>query len=274
MPRASAFRFTGATAVVTGAASGMGEQMAHQLARRGTNVVLLDRDADRLEAVATAVGTSSPTVKVDTTVVDLSAVDSLGGVVDDLLTRNPSVDLLINNAGIAFGGSFEQLSSADFDSVMDINFRAPVELTRRLLPTLRQSRGAHIVNISSLFGIIAPPGQSAYAASKFAIRGFSECLRHELAPAIGVTVVHPGGIKTRIAETAGSASGASADEIAAGKATFAKLLKYPADKAATRILDGVEKRRGRVLIAPEAHAADVVARLFPARYQAIIGRSM
>lgn len=274
MPSLPPFRFPGATALVTGAASGMGEQMAYELARRGTDLILLDRDAERLADVAQAIGTASPARSIDTVVADLSDLDRLGIAIDGIVERHERIDLLINNAGIAFGGSFEQLSAKDFDTVMDINFRAPVDITRRLLPTLRRSPGSHIVNVSSLFGIVAPPGQSAYSSSKFAIRGFTECLRHELAPNIGVTSVHPGGIKTRIAETAGSAAGATDKEIEAGKATFAKLLTYPADKAALRILDGVEKRKGRVLIAASAHSVDILARLFPATYFSVMRRAM
>lgn len=274
MPSLPPFRFPGATALVTGAASGMGEQMAYELARRGTDLILLDRDAERLADVAQAIGAASPARSIDTVVADLSDLDRLGIAIDGIVERHERIDLLINNAGIAFGGSFEQLSAKDFDTVMDINFRAPVDITRRLLPTLRRSPGSHIVNVSSLFGIVAPPGQSAYSSSKFAIRGFTECLRHELAPDIGVTSVHPGGIKTRIAETAGSAAGATDKEIEAGKATFAKLLTYPADKAALRILDGVEKRKGRVLIAASAHSVDILARLFPATYFSVMRRAM
>lgn len=274
MPSLPPFRFPGSTALVTGAASGMGEQMAHELARRGTDLILLDRDAERLASVASAITAASPARSVDTVVADLSDLAALGVVVDGILERHERIDLLINNAGIAFGGSFEQLSSKDFDTVMAINFQAPVDLTRRVLPTLRRSPGSHIVNVSSLFGIVAPPGQSAYSSSKFAIRGFTEVLRHELDGQIGVTSVHPGGIKTRIAETAGSAAGATDDEIAKGKATFAKLLTYPADKAALKILDGVEKRKGRVLIAASAYTVDILARLAPAKYFSIMRRGM
>jgi NAD(P)-dependent dehydrogenase (short-subunit alcohol dehydrogenase family) len=154
---------------------------------------------------------------------------------------------------------------------MAINFAAPVALCRGLLPALRASAGSHIVNVSSLFGLIGPPGQSAYSSSKYALRGFSEVLRHELAPAgIGVTTVHPGGIRTRIAETARVAANATPEQERAGKAAFAKLLTYPADKAAAQILDGVERRKGRVLIATSAVVPDILARLFPVRYADVL----
>jgi short-subunit dehydrogenase len=267
------FRFAGAHAVLTGAASGMGEQMAHQLADRGTHLVLVDRDAPRLESVAGEVRRRHPGIEVHTEVADLADVAGVPALVERVLAASPRVDLLVNNAGVAMGGGFADLSAEEFDWVMAINFAAPVALCRGLLPALRSSSGSHIVNVSSLFGLIGPPGQSAYCSSKYAIRGFSEVLRHELAPeGIGVTTVHPGGIRTRISETARVAASVSEQEAAAGKAGFAKLLTYPADKAARQILDGVEQRRGRVLIAVSAVVPDLVARLFPVRYAAVLAR--
>ena len=155
--------------------------------------------------------------------------------------------------------------------MMAINFAAPVALCRGLLPSLRSAEGAHIVNVSSVFGLIGPPGQAAYSSSKFAIRGFSEVLRQELAPAgIGVTTVHPGGIRTRIAQTARIAAKATPEQARAGQAAFAKLLTYPADEAAAEILDAVEHRRSRVLIASSARIPDLLSRLFPVRYAEVL----
>ncbi len=267
------FSFFGAHAVLTGAASGMGEQMAHQLAGRGTHLVLIDRDADRLGAVATDVRQRYPNLDVHDEVADLADLSAIDSLITRILTVSPRVDLLINNAGVAMGGAFADLTAEEFDWVQDINFRAPVALCRGLLPTLRESPGAHIVNVSSLFGLIGPAGQSAYSASKFALRGFSEVLRAELAPlGIGVTTVHPGGIRTRIAESARVAANAPAVQVAAGRAGFAKVLTYPADKAATEILDGVQHRKGRVLIAFSARFVDALARLLPGHYAAVLGR--
>jgi short-subunit dehydrogenase len=269
MSKLPRYRFAGGTAVVTGAASGMGEQLAYGLARRGSDLVLIDRDADRLAAVADRVSG----VRVEAVVADLSDIAGLDGVAARVLASNPRVTLLVNNAGVALGGTFGQVSADEFDWVLDINFRAPVALTRLLLPALLESPGSHVVNVSSLFGLIAPPGQTAYSASKFALRGFSESLRHELADrGVGVTTVHPGGIRTRIAETARVAAGVDEAEAAQGKAAFAKLLTYPADKAAEQILAGVGKRKGRVLIAWTAIAPDVLARLFPTSYLAVMNR--
>lgn len=268
------YSFAGGTAVLTGAASGMGEQMAYGLAHRGSNLVLLDRDADRLDGVAATIRRRRPDLRVDALVVDLAGQDALDLAAQRILTDHPRITLLINNAGVGMGGHFRHLSAEEFDWVMRINFHAPVALTRWLLPALRNSPGSHIVNVSSVFGLVAPPGESAYSASKYAIRGFSEALRHELnAEGIGVTTVHPGGIRTRIAQTARIAA-SIIDEAAkeAGRELADKLLTYPADKAATRILASVQKRRARLLIGWTAVLPDSIARVFPASYWSVLSR--
>lgn len=267
------FSFAGARAVVTGAASGMGEQMALQLADRGTHLVLVDRDGPRLDDVARRVRTQHAGLDVTTHVADLADADAVQALAADVLAASDRLDLLVNNAGVALGGGFLDVTKEEFDWVMAINFQAPVDLTRALLPALLRSSGGHVVNVSSLFGLIGPAGQSAYSSSKYAIRGFSEVLRHELEPhGVGVTTAHPGGIKTRIAETARVAASASEEEAARGKRAFAKLLTYPADKAAAQILRGVERRKARVLIAYSAVVPDVLARLMPTGYGRVLGK--
>jgi short-subunit dehydrogenase len=263
------FDFTRGTAIVTGAASGIGEQLAHALARRGSALALIDRDAERLELVAQAVRPVSgrPLTCYVTDLADDVATHALGG---KLAVAHPDARLLINNAGVALGGTFEQVSEEEFDWLLAVNLRAVITLTRALLPVLRANPGSHLVNVSSLFGLIAPPGQVAYATSKFAVRGFTEALRAELAGDVGVTVVHPGGIRTRIAETARVAAAASAAEVAAGKAEFARLLTYPPERAAEQIVAAVEHRRPRLLIALSARIPDAIARLAPARYPALL----
>src|SRR4051794_25526161 len=219
------YAFAGGTAAVTGAASGIGEALAHTLAARGSDLVLLDRDAERLEGVAGAVRSRPPRRKVSSLVVDLADDEATQAIGARLAAEHPEITLLVNNAGVALGGRFDQVTLDEFDWVLAINFRAVVRLTHALLPRLKAHPGAHVVNVSSVFGIVAPPGQAAYAASKFAVRGFSEALRHELAEnGIGVTVVHPGGIRTRIAETARVGSGVSPAEYEKGRAQFATLL--------------------------------------------------
>jgi short-subunit dehydrogenase len=262
-----AYRFAGGTAVVTGAASGIGAALAPLLAARGSDLVLVDRDAERLAAVADAVRSAHPAVSVDTAVVDLADPVATQRVADELVAAHPGTTLLVNNAGVALGGRFDQVTLDEFDWVMEINFRAVVRLTKAFLPTLKAHPGSHVVNLSSLFGLMAPAGQAAYASSKFAVRGFTEALRHELAEdGVGVTSVHPGGIRTRIAETARVASGVDAEEAAAGKADFAKLLTFPAEKAAELIVTAVERRKPRLLIGVSAKVPDVLVRVAPGGY--------
>lgn len=270
MSPSAPFRFAGATAVLTGAASGIGEQLAHGLAARGTHLVLLDRDAAGLETVAGAVRAGHPDLPVRTVVADLAELSALPGVAERIRAEHPRIDLLVNNAGVGLGGSFEQVSAEEFDWLMDINFRAPVVLTRELLPALLATPGSHLVNLSSLFGLIAPPGQVAYSASKYALRGFSEGLRHELAGRVGVTVVHPGGVRTRIAETARTPACVPEAQVRKDLEDFAALLSYPAERAAADILGAVERRRGRLLVAPSAVLPDLVARILPGSYWPVL----
>ncbi len=262
-----AYRFAGGTAVVTGAASGIGAALAPLLAARGSDLVLVDRDAERLAGVAAAIRSAHPAVSVATAVVDLADPEATQRVADELVAAHPGTTLLVNNAGVALGGRFDQVTLDEFDWVMQINFSAVVRLTKAFLPTLKAHPGSHVVNVSSLFGLMAPAGQAAYSSSKFAVRGFTEALRHELAEdGVGVTSVHPGGIRTRIAETARVASGVDAEEAAAGKADFAKLLTFPAEKAAELIVRAVERRRPRLLIGVSAKVPDVLVRVAPGGY--------
>lgn len=254
------YTFAGGTAVVTGAASGIGAALAHALAERGSNLVLVDRDAERLAAVAKSVRS---TVEVSTHVADLASEAETAAVAERVLAENPRLTLLINNAGVALGGRFDQVTAEEFGWVIDVNFRAPVELTHALLPALKASAGSHIANVSSVFGLIAPAGQSAYSASKFALRGFTESIRHELAGQVGVTSVHPGGIRTRIAESARIGSG-----VPGGLDTkrWERLLRMDPAKAAAVIVDAIEHRKPRVLIGWSAKIPDLLARVVPGSY--------
>ncbi|WP_433533329.1 SDR family NAD(P)-dependent oxidoreductase [Micromonospora sp. CA-263727] len=257
------FDFTNGTAVVTGAAGGIGAALAHGLARRGSALVLVDRDAGRLDAVAAEIrATGGP---VATHLVDLADPAATALLATEIRDRHPRIRLLVNNAGVALGGRFDEVTLDEFSWVVDVNFRAVAQLTHALLPALKAEPGAHLVTISSLFGLIAPPGQVAYAASKFAVRGFTEALRHELAAdGIGVTCVHPGGIRTRIARDARVGSGvvdrAGHD---AARQRFERLLTIDPATAAERILRGVARRRSRVLVGGSARLLDLLARIAP-----------
>jgi short-subunit dehydrogenase len=258
------FVFRGRTAVVTGAASGIGEQVAHALARRGMTLVLLDRDAERLRAVAAEVRFLNPGVEVGTIVVDLGDATALELVAEGIRAAHPRVHLLVNNAGVALAGMFEQTSLDEFEWLVDINLRAPIRLTHHLLPVLLAASNAHIVNVSSIFGIVAPPGQTAYSTSKFGLRGFSEALRSELyVHGIGVTTVHPGGIRTAIARNARAATGVHDEDAAQGREAFDRFLRIPPERAAELVVRAVERRRARLLIGGSARIPDLAARIAP-----------
>jgi len=201
-------------------------------------------------------------------VADTQAIASLPNKIE---ARHGRLTILINNAGVALGGTFEQLSLEDFEWLMNINFWGVVRLTKAFLPMLKRQRQANIVNMSSLFGIIAPPGQTAYCASKFGVRGFSESLRHELAgSSVAVTVVHPGGIATSIAKNARLPAGASPKEAETGIKAIEKMLTLSPDVAAEQIVAGMQDRVPRVLIGKDAKRAEIIQRLFPASYFSIL----
>ncbi len=267
------YEFAGGTAVVTGAASGIGEALAAQLAERGSHLVLVDRDEQRLTLVAERLRAAHAGLGVVTHVADLADDDQTAALATALATEHPETTLLVNNAGVALGGRLDQVTLEEFDWVMAVNFRSVVRLTHALLPVLKAHPGAHLVNVSSVFGIFAPAGQAAYSASKFAVRGFTEAVRHELAEnGVGVTVVHPGGIKTRIAESARTGSGVSIEEYEQGRKQFAKLLTMPPEKAAAQIVAAIGKRRPRLLIGWSATVPDVLVRLMPGSYWKLIAR--
>ena len=260
------FEFAGGSAVVTGAASGIGEALARDLAGRGMDLVLLDVDAARLAAVA-----ASLPGRVETHVVDLADAAATAAVAGAVMAVHRRIRLLVNNAGVALGGRFDQVTLDEFEWVIRVNFLGTVRLTHALLPALKAQPGSHVVNLSSLFGIIAPGGQAAYSASKFAVRGFTEALRQELAvDGIGVTSVHPGGIKTRIGESAKVGSGVPPEYAEAHRDDWKRLLTLDPAEAAAVILRGVERRRGRVLITRTAKVLDLLARTFPVGYTKVL----
>ena len=275
--RRPALVVAGGTAVVTGAAGGMGEHLATGLARRGADLVLLDRDAEGLARVAADIARETPGAQVDTHVVDLADRGEADAVIARIRDGHPGVTMLFNNAGVAIGGRFGQVSAADFDWLLEINLLVPIRLTRALLPVMLENGQGQVVNTSSLFGLVGPPGQSAYSTSKYGLRGFSESLRSELEAEerpVGVTVVHPGGIRTNIATNARVAEGVDPMEAEQNKKAFAKMLTYPADRAAEEIIEAAIARRPRLLIGNDARALDVVARLSPSRYWSLMGRAM
>jgi NAD(P)-dependent dehydrogenase (short-subunit alcohol dehydrogenase family) len=271
----------GRVAVITGAGSGIGRAIALCLARRGCHLALADIDEPglaRTQALAKALGqaqaqapANSTGLRVSAHHLDVANREAVGALPAVVLEAQGRVDLLVNNAGVALAGNFELVSEADFEWLMEINFYGVVRMTRAFLPALRASDDACIVNISSVFGLISPPGQSAYSASKFAVRGFSNALRHELAGTrVAVSVVHPGGVATSIARNARIAPGVPADELRHRLELAEQLLRMPPEKAGEIIVRGVEKRRPRILVGRDALMVSLLERLVPVGYWRVL----
>lgn len=268
------FAFAGRTCVITGAASGIGAALAQDLAKRRAVLVLVDRDTDGLERIAAA-ARQLGAAQVSTFVVDLADGHDRSDLAAEVAARHGGTDLLVNNAGVALSGTFDQVDLKDFDWLMEINLHAVVRMTKAFLPQLLARPGSHVVNVSSLFGLVAPPAQVAYATSKFAVRGFSESLRHELSGRVGLTVVHPGGVKTNIALNA-RLSGADVDGRQAEQIRrfTEKALTLPPEEAARQIVAAVQARKPRLVITRTAKLADVLARVAPGRYWNLIERQV
>lgn len=258
----------GKTAVVTGAASGIGRGVALALARCGCNMALADVNVAGLAQTVELVRAAAfGEVRVSQHELDVANRVAVADFPRVVLAAHPGVDVLVNNAGVAIGGTFEVASEEDFDWLFEINFFGVVRMTRAFLPLLRKSAEARVVNVSSVFGIISPPEQSAYSASKFAVRGFSNALRHELAGSnVGVTVVHPGGVATSISDNARVPKGVSPEELARRKAIMKKALRMDPNEAGEIIVRGIERRKARVLVGSDAKLIAVVERIAPVVY--------
>ncbi len=266
-------RLKNRTAVITGAGSGIGRAIAVSLARRGCHLALVD--IDEAGMAETLVQTGAYGVRVSRHRVDVAERVTVAELPDLVAAEHVGVDVLINNAGVAVGGTFEQVSEEDFEWLFEINFWGVVRMTRAFLPLLRASTDARVVNLSSVYGLIAPPEQAAYAASKFAVRGFSEALRHELEGSrVGVTVVHPGGVNTSIAEKARVPAGVTEEEIAERREKYRKLLRLSPEIAGETIVRGIERRQARVLVGSDARVISVIARLMPVSYWKLLAREL
>src|SRR5690349_17943691 len=260
-------------AVVTGAGSGIGRGLARQLAVAGSALALVDIDAAGLEQTAASLAERG--VQLSTLVLDVSDESAMQALAPEVLARHGRVTLLINNAGVALHGRFEEISLDDLRWLMGINFWGVVYGVKYFLPLLKKEPRAHIVNISSVFGIVAPAGQSAYSASKFAVRGFTEALRHELeGSSVHVSCVHPGGIRTPIARRARLGANTSPSSRDEAVARFDRITPTMPDAAAARILQGVERREPRILIGRDARKIDVLQRLRPGTYWKALARRM
>ncbi len=268
-------RLAGRTAVITGAGSGIGRATALALAARGCHLALADIDHARAETTARDIkrAPGREGLRVSAHQLDVSNRTAVLEFPSLVLAKHSGVDLLFNNAGVGLAGTYEQVSDDDVAWLMGINFWGVVWMTRAFLPLLHKSDDARLVNISSVFGIVAPAGNVAYSASKFAVRGFSEALRWELeGSTVGVTVVHPGGVATNIANDARMPD--AVDEVERKrKLEFSrKRLRMPPEKAGEIIVRGVERRKLRVLVGWDAVALSILTRLMPVRYWSVLKR--
>jgi butyryl-CoA dehydrogenase len=266
--------FTDRVAVVTGAASGIGRALSLALARRGAHVALVDRNEPGLAAVAGEVAALGR--KASRHVADVADRARMEALPDEVLREHGRVSFLANNAGVSVAGAFEEQSLDDFAWIVGINFWGVVHGTKAFLPHLKAAGEGHIVNVSSVFGLVSVPSQSAYNAAKFAVRGFTDALRMELEVdpcGVSCTTVHPGGVKTNIVRTARIHENAADLAGDADLSTqFEKVALTSPDKAARQILAAVQADRRRTLVGPDAKVIDLIARL-PARlYQRLLVR--
>ena len=271
--------FENKVAAITGAGSGIGRALAVELGRQGCHLALADVNAAALEETRQLLASSG--VRVSTAVVDVADREQVQAWADKAASEHGRVNLIFNNAGVAHAGTVEGSDYSEYEWIMNINFWGVVNGTKAFLPHLKASGNGHVVNVSSVFGLFAQPGMSAYNATKYAVRGFTESLRQELDmedSGVSASCAHPGGIKTNIAKTArmnesmAKVTGQAADK--ARQQFNDQLLRTTPEKAAQVILRGVQRDSRRILIGADAHAIDVMLRLAPVLYQRVVTASM
>lgn len=266
---ATSNHFRGKVAVVTGAGSGIGRALAVDLAGRGARLAVSDIDSHGLAETVRQVEALAAEVRSDH--LDVGERAAVFAYADAVVQHFGVVNIVFNNAGISFSGEVEVSEFKDMERIMDIDFWGVVNGTKAFLPHLVASGDGHVVNTSSLFGLLAMPSQSAYNAAKFAVRGFTESLRQEMIIAkrpVKVSCVHPGGIKTNIVRNGTAAAGT--DNVAVAELFDAKLAKTTATEAARVILRGVEKGHARILVGADAKALDALVRLTGSGYQRVV----
>jgi NAD(P)-dependent dehydrogenase (short-subunit alcohol dehydrogenase family) len=258
-------------AVITGAGSGMGRCLAQQLAAKGSSLALADVSENGLNETTAVLGPTNR--KVTQHIVNVADEARVKSFAEEVAQEHGRATILFNNAGVALLGHLDEISLQDFRWLMDINFWGVVYGVTYFLPLLKKEKRAHIVNTSSLLGFFGASGQGAYCASKFAVRGYTESLHHELLGTnVGVTCVHPGFVRTAIAEHAKVGQRAGGSLRQESLARFQKVARTDASAAAAKILRGVELNKARVLIGPDAYFVDIWQRLKPASYWNLIAK--
>ncbi len=267
----------GRVAAVTGAASGIGRELAILLAKSGAHLAISDVDEVGLAETVDLAKMAGQGVTITSQTLDVADRDAMHAWADQVVEDHGKVNLIVNNAGVALGATVDGMSYEDFDWLIGINFQGVVAGTKAFLPHLKAAGEGHVVNISSVFGLMGIPSQSAYNAAKFAVRGFTEALRVELdieKCGVSATTVHPGGIKTNIAKNA--RMDASVTDIGQdtedATAEMEKLFITTPARAAKAIVRAVEKDKRRLLIGPDAWAISLLSKLPPGMYQGILAR--
>ncbi|AOA59773.1 SDR family NAD(P)-dependent oxidoreductase [Acinetobacter larvae] len=265
--------FNNKVAAITGAGSGIGQQLALQLAKQGCHLSLSDVNLAGLEATAELLKDSA--VHVTYQQLDVADRDAVRAWAAQTVADHGAVNMIFNNAGVALGSTVEGASYEELEWIFNINFWGVVYGTKEFLPYIKKTGDGHIINISSLFGLVAQPTQSAYNATKFAVRGFTESLRIELDMencGVSALCVHPGGIRTNIANAAKTNDSVRSLGMNPHKSakSFNKLLRTPPEQAANEILQAVKAEKPRLLIGNDAKMIDVIQRVLPTRYQDVI----
>ncbi|EON32410.1 short-chain dehydorgenase/reductase [Gordonia terrae C-6] len=258
--------FRGKVVVITGAGSGMGRDIAVKLARRGARLAISDVTPDGLAVTEKLVKEAG--AEVHSQLLNVAEREAVLTYADTVAEHFGVVNVVFNNAGIAHHGEIERTEFKDIERVMDVDYWGVVNGTKAFLPHVIASGDGHIVNTSSLFGLLAEPGQAAYNSAKFAVRGFTEALRQEMIVAkhpVQVSCVHPGGIKTAIARNA-TVSG-DHDQKATAALFDRYLARMTSEDAAEVIIDGVRKNKARILVGTDAKILDLAVRLVASKYQ-------
>lgn len=256
--------------VITGAASGIGRATAIRLAKAGSALAISDVNAQGLAETAKAAAALG--VKVTQHILDVADKEGMQSFAVEVQRQHGRASILINNAGVALLGTAEELSLEDYEWLLGINLFGVLYGTKCFLPLLKQQPEAYILNVSSIFGIIAPTGQSAYCAAKFAVRGFTESLRHELKDTnVRVATIHPGGIKTNIAAKAKLGAGANPGDHVDVATRFDNVARTTPEQAAERIVRGILRNEKRILIGADARVLAFLQRLLPVNYWGAIG---
>lgn len=265
-------RFADKVSVITGAGSGIGRALSVELAKRGARLAL--SDVDLVSLAETAALCEKEGAEVRHYQLDVADRAAMLAHADAVVAEFGVVNLVINNAGVALLAPVVEMTWEDLEWVMNIDYWGVVHGTKAFLPHLIASGDGHVVNISSVFGLIGVPTQSAYNSAKFAVRGFTEALRQEMLienRRVGVSCVHPGGIRTNIVRNARADGGGTSDEV---RSRFDRIAITTPERAARIILRGVERNRSRILVGPDAYVLDAMPRLLGPFYQRVAARGV